>query len=112
MDFNEKKVSFWEGIFALQKIVMENENPSQQGGLFPLMSFVWMRLNLLDTILSEIGKTEYAIVNDIDGLFAQKSTKYLRKSCSMEMTTKKQNLSKRFGFIIVPQHVTTEFAKI
>ena len=88
------------------------EIPFQKETLFPVKSFVWMLLYLLNTLVSEVYKTEYVIVEDIQGLFAQGPTKYLHKSCSIEMYIRKQNQSKGVGFITASNHVTTEFAKM
>ena len=70
------------------------------------------KYNMKKVYLGNLNKD--VTINKLNEVFWHKTTRFLQKSCSIELTTKKEKTgkSRKFAFILCPEHVRNELIKL
>ena len=70
------------------------------------------KYNIKKVYLRNLNKD--VTINKLNEVFGQKTTRFLQKSCNIELTTKKEKTGKsgKFAFILCPKHLCNELIKL
>ena len=70
------------------------------------------KYNMKKVYLGNLNKD--VTINKLNKIFGHKTTRYLQKSCNIQLPTKKEKTgkSRRFAFILCPIHVCNELIKL